>query len=148
MKNVILTFDILQDQRTYLQEALKIAKLFSPEEVILLDIIDTVELELTEAEQRDIVIAEQKEREAKLQQLLVAINEKLPVSLTATVAVGNPKKEIVKKATEAKSDLVICGNHHYSKLEYILKYGSVSTYLTAHLPCNLLILNTTDNGTN
>lgn len=148
MKNIILTFDILQDQQAYLKEGLKIAKLFTPEEVILLDIIDTVELELIEAEQRDIVVAEQKEREAKMQQLLVKINEQLPFSLAAKVTVGNPKKEIVKIANEEKSGLVICGNHHYSKLEYILKYGSVSTYLTQHLSCNLLILNTTDNFNN
>lgn len=142
MRTITIAFDTLQDDSNYLNESIRIAKLFKPEEILLLDVIDTEEIELILAEQQDFVKKSKIEREEKLEKLLSNLNEQHNEKIISKVIIGNPKKEIVKMAIKNDSILVINGNHHYSSLEYVLKYGSVSSYLTRHLPCSLMIINT------
>lgn len=54
------------------------------------------------------------------------------------VVLGSPKYSIVEKAKEWKSDLIILGSHGYRLWERVL-LGSVSTFVSQHAECSVLI---------
>ena len=54
------------------------------------------------------------------------------------VIIGSPKYIIVEKAKEWKSDLIILGSHGYRLWERVL-LGSVSTFVSQHAECSVLI---------
>lgn len=54
------------------------------------------------------------------------------------VVIGSPKYAIVEKAKEWKTDLIILGSHGYRLWERVL-LGSVSTFVSQHAECSVLI---------
>jgi nucleotide-binding universal stress UspA family protein len=54
------------------------------------------------------------------------------------VVMGSPKYAIVEKAKEWNTDLIILGSHGYRLWERVL-LGSVSTFVTQHAECSVLI---------
>jgi nucleotide-binding universal stress UspA family protein len=54
------------------------------------------------------------------------------------VILGSPKYAIVEKAKEWRTDLIILGSHGYRLWERVL-LGSVSTFVSQHAECSVLI---------
>lgn len=54
------------------------------------------------------------------------------------VMIGSPKYAIVEKAKEWGTDLIIMGSHGYRLWERVL-LGSVSTFVSQHAECSVLI---------
>jgi nucleotide-binding universal stress UspA family protein len=54
------------------------------------------------------------------------------------VVLGSPKYAIVEKAKEWQTDLIILGSHGYRLWERVL-LGSVSTFVSQHAECSVLI---------
>jgi len=54
------------------------------------------------------------------------------------IVVGHPADEIVKRAEQSSSDLVVVGHRGTSKFKN-LEMGSVSEHVLAHAPCPVLV---------
>ena len=67
-----------------------------------------------------------------------AIEKDFDCYVKTEVVMGSPKYTIVEKAKEWKSDLIILGSHGYRLWERVL-LGSVSTFVSQHAECSVLI---------
>lgn len=141
MSTILLTLDSLAGVTSYLEKSFEMIQKLQGENVLLLDILDTTELELAEAQDDDFLPALEKSKEAALEALLAQLQTRYPeVAIEASLQTGNPKRKIIDEAKRLNAELVISGSHQYSNLEYLLSHGSVAAYLAKHLPCDLLIL--------
>lgn len=61
------------------------------------------------------------------------------VAIKTEVVVGHPAHEIIKYATEKKSDMIIAGQRGKSKIANWL-LGSVSKRIATHAPCTVTIV--------
>ncbi|KAI8343620.1 hypothetical protein BC941DRAFT_411887 [Chlamydoabsidia padenii] len=63
---------------------------------------------------------------------------KKQIACKAISLVGDPKSEIVRKATECKADVIIVGSRNYGIIKRAL-LGSVSDHIAHHSPCTVII---------
>jgi nucleotide-binding universal stress UspA family protein len=75
--------------------------------------------------------------ELALRRLLEAVNGRRD-NIKATIVVGHPAYEIVKRAAQNQSDLVVVGHRGTSRFSD-LEMGSVSEHVLAHAPCPVLV---------
>lgn len=66
------------------------------------------------------------------------IEKEFDCYVKSEVMIGSPKYTIVEKAKEWNSDLIIMGSHGYRLWERVL-LGSVSTFVSQHAECSVLI---------
>ncbi|ORZ21449.1 hypothetical protein BCR42DRAFT_448289 [Absidia repens] len=70
---------------------------------------------------------------------------KRKIACKAISMVGDPKSEIVRKATETKADVIIVGSRNYGLIKRAL-LGSVSDHIAHHSPCTVIIAKPTNPG--
>ena len=81
---------------------------------------------------------EKREREADLEEAISYLTEH-KVGSTAVHAHGDPATAIVEQARIVEADLIVVGTHGRGLARDIL-LGSVSTKVTHHAPCDVLIV--------
>lgn len=141
MATILLTLDSLAGVNSYLEKSFDMIQKLQGDKVLLLDILDTAELELADAQDDDFLPAMEKSKEAAMAELLAQLQIHYPaLTINASLETGNPKRKIIDEAKRVDAELVISGSHQYSNIEYLLYHGSVAAYLAKHLPCDLLIL--------
>jgi len=59
-------------------------------------------------------------------------------NVETSIVVGHPADEIIKRAEQSRSDLVIVGHRGTSQFKN-LDMGSVSEHVLAHAPCLVLV---------
>jgi nucleotide-binding universal stress UspA family protein len=59
-------------------------------------------------------------------------------NVETSIVVGHPAEEIIKRAEQSRSDLVIVGHRGTSQFKN-LDMGSVSEHVLAHAPCPVLV---------
>ena len=139
--NILVTLDSLHDSGTYLEKSFKLIQKLQGKQVLLLDVVDTAELETIEAVAATFDEELVASKKVALAALVKELQGRYPaLAITGSIKTGNPKSCIVKAAKDSQADLVISGSHHYSNVEYLLYHGSVSAYLAKHLPCDLFII--------
>lgn len=82
-------------------------------------------------------------RELELHEELVAKTEetlrKAGLDAAGRIASGDPGHVLVETATSERADLMVIGSHGHSDFRR-LALGSVSSYVTAHAPCSVLVV--------
>ena len=112
--NILVTLDSLHDSGAYLEKSFKLIQKLQGKQVLLLDVVDTAELETIEA-------------------VAATFDEELVASKKVALAA------LVKELQGRYPALAITGSIN-SNVEYLLYHGSVSAYLAKHLPCDLFII--------
>lgn len=59
-------------------------------------------------------------------------------NVETSIVVGHPAEEIIKRAEQSRSDLVVVGHRGTSRFKN-LDMGSVSEHVLAHAPCPVLV---------
>ncbi|ORY98493.1 hypothetical protein BCR43DRAFT_487628 [Syncephalastrum racemosum] len=84
---------------------------------------------------------EAEERRQESHELLKAYASRLwhkRIACKAISMIGEPKNEIVRKATEIKADMLIMGSRNMGTIKRTI-LGSVSTYCVHNAPCSVII---------
>lgn len=152
---IIVALDNSSLSQKAFQQSLSIAKAFNAE-LQLFNVIS-----LSEAEYRDTIsltgsgyysqnastIDEIKQEkwqllvENKLDDLqsLVEQAEQVGVSAELVQEIGQPERQICKYAQEWEADLIVIGSHGRKGLSELLM-GSVSNYVSHHVPCDVMLV--------
>ena len=142
MTKFMITLETLRHNSTYLKDSLNLAIKMNASEIFLIDVIDPEELELIQSIEANVLDEAVAERNADLTKVVATIKEHYRFDKVEKIVItGDPKKQIVKATKDHEIDLLICGSHHYSNLEYVLIQGSVAAYLAKHARCNVMVLN-------
>lgn len=142
MKTVMITLETLRGNQDYVKDGLQVAEKFGAKNVILADVIDSEEFDMMQTDEEEVIEDASQNREYQLDRVIERIKKNYDFEkVDKIVATGNPKRKLVEIVQNEEIDLLICGNHHYSNLEYALIGGSVAGYLAKHVECNLIVLN-------
>ena len=110
-------------------------------EVLIVHVIDSTELEQARIEIMDDIIAtgqEAVERDLD-RQLKRAANDTCIKSVTVEVRAGCIIDTLEDAVERYNPDLIVCGVRGLSGIKYAF-LGSVSTHLTRHAPCDVLVV--------
>lgn len=142
MKTVMITLETLRGNKDYLKDGLEVAKRFDAEKIILADVIDSEEFDMMQTEEEEVIVDAKENRSYQLERVIERIEKNYDFqTVEKMVETGSPKRTLVEFVKNNEVDLLICGNNHYSNLEYALIGGSVAGYLAKHVTCNMMVLN-------
>ncbi len=149
---ILVALDESQLSRQAFEQSLSLAKVFNAE-LQLVNVIypleakyqNTVSLigsgyhshttnETAEAEWEDLVLN-------RLNYLQSLVDEATQVGVTADLVqeIGQPAQQICKSAKDWQADLIVLGSHGRKGLNELVM-GSVSNYVSHHVPCDVLLV--------
>ena len=142
-KNILVGIDGSKEAESALNKAIDIAKR-NEANLLIAHVIDTTSFAIAETYTSTAV----ESAKAYAQQLLEKYKSQAEVKGVKHVEIvaeyGSPKAIMAKKLPEQHAtDLIVCGAVGMNALERLL-IGSVSSYITRHAPCDVLIMRTTN----
>ncbi|MEO1669229.1 MAG: universal stress protein [Cyanobacteria bacterium J06631_2] len=155
-RKILVALDDSRLSRKAFQQSLSIAQAFDAE-LMLLNVVSPLEAkyqntvsligggyhgngtnEVAEAEWQTLVTN-------RLEYLQSLVNEAEDAGITTDLAqeIGQPAQQICESAKEWQADLIVIGSHGRKGLNELI-VGSVSNYVSHHVPCAVLLVHQQD----
>lgn len=134
-RRILVGYDGSQESKKAFRVGLSIANTFDSS-LEILAVIQPGE-PATSTGAYDVLERGRKHYELALRKLVEAANGRAG-SVETSIAVGHPADEILKRAKQRHSDLIVVGHRGTSKFEE-LEMGSVSEHVLANAPCPVLV---------
>jgi nucleotide-binding universal stress UspA family protein len=134
-RRILVGYDGSQESEKAFQVGLSIANTLDSR-LEILAVIQPGE-PVTSASAHDALERARKHYELALRKIVGAANGH-GGNVETSIVVGHPADEIIKRAEQSRSDLVVVG-HRGTSLFKNLEMGSVSEHVLAHAPCPVLV---------